>query len=109
MFDRRIAASAQRQAVSVALVGVAVVIVPTVAISLTSPFGISDVLFEVISASATVGLSTGITAELGPVHQLILVVLMFLGRLGPITFATALALRERQRFFRYPESAPIIG
>jgi len=109
LFDRRITTGAQRQAVSVALVGVAVVVVPTILISLTSPYGVSEVLFEVISASATVGLSTGITADLGPVHQLLLVVLMFLGRLGPITFATALALRARQRFFRYPESAPIIG
>lgn len=109
LFDRRIVTSAQRQAVAVALVGVAVVMVPTMVISLTSSFGVSEVLFEVISASATVGLSTGITADLAPVHQLMLVVLMFLGRLGPITFATALAVRERQRFFRYPEGAPIIG
>ncbi|GIG41214.1 potassium transporter TrkG [Cellulomonas phragmiteti] len=109
LFSRRIATSAQRQAVSVALVGVAVVVVPTIVITLGSTFGMSEVLFEVISASATVGLSTGITAELGTGHQLLLVVLMFLGRLGPITFATALAVRERQRFFRHPESAPIIG
>jgi potassium uptake TrkH family protein len=109
LFDRRITTSAQRQAVSVVLVGAAVVVIPTIAISLTSRFGVGEVLFEVISASGTVGLSTGITSELSPVHQLIIVALMFLGRLGPITFAAALAVRERQRFFRYPESAPIIG
>ena len=109
LFDRRMTTSAQRQAVSVVLVGVAVVIIPTIAISLTSRFGVGEVLFEVISASGTVGLSTGITSELSPAHQLIIVALMFLGRLGPITFAAALAVRERQRFFRYPESAPIIG
>ncbi len=109
LFDRRISTGAQRQAVSVALVGVGVVLIPTIVITLTSPFGVNEVLFEVISASGTVGLSTGLTADLAPGHQLVLVALMFLGRVGPITFATALAVRGRQRLYRHPESAPIIG
>ncbi|WP_149203150.1 TrkH family potassium uptake protein [Actinotalea subterranea] len=109
VFDRRLAATSQRQAVAVALLSVATVIVPTIAITLTSDLDLGDVLFEVTSAFGTVGLSTGITAGLDPGHQLILVVLMFIGRLGPVTLGTALALRERQRLFRRPESAPIIG
>ena len=109
LFDRRISTGAQRQAVAVALVGVGVVLIPTIVITLTSPFGVNEVLFEVISASGTVGLSTGLTADLAPGHQLVLVALMFLGRVGPITFATALAVRGRQRLYRHPESAPIIG
>lgn len=109
LFDRRISTGAQRQAVSVALVGVGVVLIPTIVITLTSPFGVNEVLFDVISASGTVGLSTGLTADLAPGHQLVLVALMFLGRVGPITFATALAVRGRQRLYRHPESAPIIG
>lgn len=107
--DRRLTPGAQRQAVSVALVGLAAVVVPTIAIALTSSFGVDRVLFEVVSASGTVGLSTGITADLAPAHQLVLVALMFLGRLGPITLGTSLALRERRRLFRHPEGAPIIG
>jgi Trk-type K+ transport system membrane component len=67
------------------------------------------VLFEVVSAFATVGLSTGITADLPPLGQLLLVVLMFLGRLGPITLVSALALRERPRRYQPPEERPIIG
>lgn len=109
LFDRRISTGAQRQAVAVALVGVGVVLIPTIVITLTSPFGVNEVLFDVISASGTVGLSTGLTADLAPGHQLVLVALMFLGRVGPITFATALAVRGRQRLYRHPESAPIIG
>ncbi len=49
-------------------------------------------LFEVTSAFATVGLSTGITADLPAAGQLVLVALMFIGRLGPVTLASALAL-----------------
>jgi Trk-type K+ transport system membrane component len=67
------------------------------------------VLFETTSAFATVGLSTGITPEIGEPGQLVLVALMFLGRLGPITLVSALALRERNRRYRYPEGAPLIG
>jgi Trk-type K+ transport system membrane component len=67
------------------------------------------VLFEVTSAFATVGLSTGITAQLGTAGHVILILLMFVGRLGPITAAAALALRERTRRYELPEERPIVG
>ena len=66
-------------------------------------------LFEVVSAFATVGLSTGITAGLPQAGQLLLVALMFVGRIGPLTLATALALRERTRRYELPEERPIVG
>ncbi|WP_454044731.1 TrkH family potassium uptake protein [Cellulosimicrobium sp. Marseille-Q8652] len=108
-FDRRVAAATQRQAVSVALLGVAAVLLSTLVITATSPFGLDRILFEVTSAFSTTGLSAGITADLAAPHQLILVGLMFLGRLGPITLGSALALRSRPRLFRHPESAAVIG
>ncbi len=109
MFDRRISARVQRQAVTVALLSVAAVIVPTLAILEITELRLQLVLFEVVSAFATVGLSTGITADLPVSAQLILVALMFLGRLGPITLASALALRERDRLYELPEGRPLIG
>jgi Trk-type K+ transport system membrane component len=66
-------------------------------------------MFEVVSAAATVGLSTGITPGLPQVAQVILVVLMFLGRLGPVTLVSALALRHRRLLYQNPEGRPIIG
>jgi Trk-type K+ transport system membrane component len=62
-----------------------------------------------VSAFATVGLSTGITGTLPPAGQLVLVALMFIGRLGPISLVSALALRERHRLFHLPEGRPLIG
>ncbi len=112
VFDRRITHTNQRQALTVALVGVAAVVVPTLVITVSvapEVFSLDRVLFEVVSAFSTTGLSTGITADLAPWHQCILVVLMFLGRLGPITLGTGLAMRERQRMYRRPDSALIIG
>ncbi|MCL3861086.1 TrkH family potassium uptake protein [Actinotalea sp. K2] len=109
IFDRRMTPAIQRQALSVALLSVATVIVATMVITTTSEFGVNETLFEVVSAFATVGLSTGITDDLAPPHQLLLVILMFIGRLGPVTLGAALAVRERQRLFRMPEGAPIVG
>jgi Trk-type K+ transport system membrane component len=110
VFDRRLASTTQRQALTVALVGVAAVVLPTFVMTVTTTtFSLDAILFEVVSAFSTTGLSTGITASLPQWHQLLLVVLMFVGRLGPITLGTSLALRERQRLYRRPESAMIIG
>jgi potassium uptake TrkH family protein len=108
-FDRRIGSRVQRQALTVALLAVAAVVGATLAIMELSGLALTDVLFEVTSAFATVGLSTGVTAELPGSAQLILVIVMFLGRLGPITFASALALRDRQRLYQLPEGRPIVG
>jgi trk system potassium uptake protein TrkH len=108
-FNRQIGARVQRQALTVALLGVATVMGSTLLIIEMTRFELRDVLFEVTSAFATVGLSTGITADLPTAAHGVLVVLMFVGRLGPITFASALALRERQRLYQLPEGRPIIG
>jgi potassium uptake TrkH family protein len=108
-FGRRISTGAQRQALSVALLGVAAVVLPAIVFAMTTPFTLDEILYEVISAFATVGLSTGITGDLPTAHQLVLVALMFVGRTGTVTLATALALRHRDRLYRFPEERPIIG
>ena len=77
-------------------------------LSLTD-FTFEAVLFEVISAFATTGLSTGITPQLPPSALALLSGLMFLGRVGTITVASVLALKERSATFRYPEERPIVG
>lgn len=74
-----------------------------------TPFGLGQCLFEVVSSFGIVGLSTGTTAEVGPAGQVLLAVLMFLGRVGPLTLVTALAARERVRLYSYPEERPQVG
>jgi potassium uptake TrkH family protein len=109
VLGRRLPTSVQRQALTVALLGVGLVAVSTMTLLSLTPFRLDDVLFEVVSAFGTVGLSTGITADLPPAGQLVLTALMFLGRLGPITLASALALRDRVRRYERPEERPIVG
>jgi trk system potassium uptake protein TrkH len=85
------------------------VVTATVTLMLITDVSTDRLLFEVVSAFGTVGLSTGITADLPTAGQLILVLLMFIGRLGPITFATALALRPRRTTYELPQERPVIG
>jgi trk system potassium uptake protein TrkH len=107
---RRIAEPVQRQALTVALLGVALVAGGTLTLLGTSNgVGLQPLLFEVTSAFATVGLSTGITPALPIPAQLTLTVLMFVGRVGTIAVASALALTARHRLYRYPEERPIVG
>jgi Trk-type K+ transport system membrane component len=106
---RRIAEGVQRQAVAVALLGVALVACGQLALLGTSEVSFEDALFEVTSAFATVGLSTGVTATLPGGAQVVLVIMMFVGRVGSITVASALALTSRHRHYRYPEERPIVG
>jgi potassium uptake TrkH family protein len=106
---RSISAPVQRQALSVALLGVAVVIAATLALLRLTDFSLEQVLFESISAFATVGLSTGITSGLPDAGQLVVIALMFLGRVGTITVASALALTAHPRLYVLPEERPVIG
>jgi trk system potassium uptake protein TrkH len=108
-FRRRIPQGAQRQALAVTLIGLGAVVAATLAITAQSGLPLSRTTFEAFSAFGTVGLTTGITGQLPLSSQNILILLMFLGRTGPITLATALALREREPRYRYPEERPIIG
>jgi len=109
MFGKRLPRSTHREALTVALLAVALVVGATLAIMLMSPFDFDRVLFEVISAFATVGLSTGITADLPAAAQTILIVLMFIGRLGPVLLGSALALTTQKRMYELPKERPIIG
>ncbi len=72
-------------------------------------FALRDVIFEAVSAFATVGLSTGITPQLPPAAQGIVILLMFVGRVGVVTIGAALALRAARAPYRYPEERPIVG
>ncbi len=106
---RRIAGPVQRQALTVVALGAATIALAMLLILPLTSLPYEKVLFEVVSAFATVGLSTGITAELVPAAQCILIALMFVGRVGVVTLAVAIATNQLRRNFRYPEEKPIVG
>ena len=109
IFGKRLSRAVHRQAITVVLIAVAAVMSATVLLMLITGLHFDKVLFEVISAFATVGLSTGITADLHPIAKLVLAMLMFLGRIGPLTLGSAIALRERRILYEFPKERPAIG
>lgn len=109
VLNRSLPAAVARQALTVALLSVAVIVVTTLVLLAMTDLDLELVLFEVISAFATVGLSAGGLAQMPDAAHVILAILMFIGRLGPITVATALATRERVRRYQLPEERPIVG
>ncbi|MGJ0385097.1 TrkH family potassium uptake protein [Paenarthrobacter nicotinovorans] len=106
---RSISSSTQRQALTVALLGVGAVVLGTLLLLMVTDYSLEKVLFETISAFGTVGLSTGITYHLPPTAEWVLMALMFTGRIGSVTVASAIALASRPRLFMLPEERPIIG
>ncbi|MGC4877269.1 TrkH family potassium uptake protein [Micromonospora sp. DT43] len=107
---RRLATASQRQAVTVALLSVALVTAGTmVLLLLTEGVRFVAALFEVTSAFSTTGLTIGLAAELPASGQVVLTVLMFIGRVGPLTLGSAIALNTRRKLYRYPQEQPIVG
>jgi Trk-type K+ transport system membrane component len=107
--DRRLPRSIQRQALTLVSLSSFAVLLTTLVFSATTEFSLDQLLFEVISATATVGLSTGITADLPDFAKVWLSVLMFIGRLGPVVVASALALRVTKRHYELPKERPLLG
>jgi potassium uptake TrkH family protein len=106
---RRLPRSIQRQALTIVLLAALAVAAATFAIMLMTDYGLDRIVFEVVSAFATVGLSTGITATLPNGALLVLMLLMFIGRVGPVVVASALASRYSLKHFEYPKEKPLIG
>lgn len=109
IFGKRLSRAVHREAITITLLSVAAVMSATIVLMVMTHLDLDVILFEVVSAFGTVGLSTGITAELPAAGQLILMLLMFLGRLGPLTLGTALVLRQRKVLYELPKERPVIG
>jgi trk system potassium uptake protein TrkH len=106
---RTIPEGAMRVAISVIVAGATLVSVGSFLLLSISGEPLDRVLFEAISAFATCGLSTNLSAEVPPAGTYVLTALMFMGRVGTVTLAAALALRQRRQLYHYPEERPIIG
>lgn len=109
IFGKRLSRAVHRQAITVVLIAVAAVMGSAISLMVITGLPADRVLFEAVSAFGTVGLSTGITGDLPEAAEVILTVLMFLGRLGPLTLGSAIALRQRRIPYEYAKERPAIG
>ncbi len=108
-FGRSLPRTVQREASAVLVSSLAAVLVSIGIMLAFSPFSLGQITLEVVSAFGTVGLSTGITSSLNSICKLALMMMMFLGRLGPVTLANSLAHKTPSKRFELPEERPIIG
>lgn len=108
-FDRRVPSDVLRIAVSIVLWGATVVAAASIAIVQLTGEPLDFVLFDVISAFATCGLSTGLTERLPDSGVYVLAATMFFGRVGTVTLAAALAATTRRQLFHRAEERPIVG
>lgn len=108
-FGRRIAPGSVRLAVSVLLAGGTTVFLGTLVMLSITDDPLDLVLFEVISAFGTCGLTSGVSGHTSDAGLYVLSALMLVGRLGTITLASALSQRSLIRLYRFPEERPIVG
>ncbi|MBQ1472810.1 MAG: potassium transporter TrkH, partial [Lachnospiraceae bacterium] len=110
LFHHRATEESMRKATVIVSVAAFTIIVLTLLLIVTNPINLQDGLYEVISASATVGLSRGLTSSLNTVGRIIIIVAMYLGRIGPISLAIFFAGRKNHKTkCRYTEGNFFVG
>ena len=109
LFGRRLTDDVVKKANAVVVVNFALGMFAAIWIMCMQPFDMADVLLEVFSAINTVGMTTGITRDLNTVSRLILIVLMYCGRLGSLSFALVFAQKKTSDSIRLPQEKIIVG
>lgn len=97
LFQRSLSANTVRKAVAVVGMSLTVLMVSTLALSMVMDASLTDIAYETVSATATVGLSRGLTPLLDGWGKLIIIATMYFGRIGPISLAIALGTRKEER------------
>jgi len=109
LIERRIPTSDIFRALSVVIIAFLTVFILAFLLTLTQTASFMEILFESVSAVGTVGLSLGLTPHLNGTDQILVIIAMFLGRVGPLAMGFAIANRRSKSDFRYPEERIMIG
>lgn len=109
LFRMRLAQDRIFKAITLTLLTLFLIILGTMVLSTTEEQSFLAILFEVASAFSTAGLTMNVTPHLTEVGKVVIMVLMFMGRLGPVTLAYALGPKQEKDLFRYPEGKIAIG
>ena len=109
LFWRTLPRSLVARALAILALASLLVFLSTLALMVSDGLDLLPALFEITSAFGTVGLSLDVTPNLSTFGKILVSVVMFLGRVGPITFVVALAVRQRPPRYKYPEEEIAIG
>lgn len=109
IFKRRLSWQLVNRALSIGVTAMIFIFIIFFLLTYTENAPMNEILFETISAFGTVGLSTGLTYDLSPIGKLLITLMMFIGRLGPLTMAFALVKTRKDAKVRYAEEKILIG
>ncbi|WP_296113769.1 TrkH family potassium uptake protein [uncultured Anaerococcus sp.] len=109
VFGRHIGAEVIKKALAIFLVSFGLILSVSFILTITENSGLVDILYETVSALATVGATRGLTPELTSIGKVLITICMYLGRLGPMTMAFAFGMKDKKNLIRYPESFISIG
>jgi trk system potassium uptake protein TrkH len=109
LLDRYLPDAVIRKAIGVAVLSAVLISLAYFLLLLVEPHPPLELLFETVSAFSTTGLSTGVTPKLSVPGKLIIMIMMFIGRIGPLTLALALSSKARERALRLPDERVLIG
>ncbi len=109
LFYRRVPRRTISEAYILVVGGIVIVGMAAIIMVMSEEAVLEVILFEIVSALGTVGLSAGLTADLSALGKFLIIVLMFIGRLGPLTLVVALRPRKRGTDVRYPDGVVPIG
>lgn len=108
-FKRRLAKDRVHKALTITAVSVATIVLFTMILSATEETDFLTVMFEVTSAFGTTGLSMGLTPHLTEIGKILIIIVMFIGRMGPLTLAYTLVPNQSKELYRHPEGKITIG
>ncbi|AIQ47490.1 ATP synthase subunit J [Paenibacillus sp. FSL R7-0273] len=109
MFRHRISKDNVYRAITMTLLSLMLIVIATMLLSVTESADFLTVLFEAVSAFGTSGITMGLTPELTTPGKILVIILMFVGRTGPLTLAYAIKPKKNKELFRYPEGNITIG
>ncbi len=109
LFWRELPRALVAKALAVLALSTILVVVGTLAIMVSDDLALLPALFEITSAFGTTGLSLDVTPQLSPFGKILVAAIMFLGRVGPITFIIAMTARQRPQRYKYPQEDIAIG
>lgn len=108
-FGRQIPWDIVRKSISITFIAFAILASGTIALALAEPFPLEEILFEAVSAMGTVGLSLGVTPKLTAFGKIVITVLMYIGRIGPLTIAFLIGTGQTARGFKMPAGKIVVG
>lgn len=108
-FGRQIPWDIVRKSISITFIAFAILASGTIALALAEPFPLEEVLFEAVSAMGTVGLSLGVTPKLTAFGKIAITLLMYIGRIGPLTVAFLIGTGGTVRGYKMPTGKIVVG